>query len=104
MSVGGIVKFREAMVKLNDGLFEVMLIKNPANISEFQSIVDGILRQDLERNGIEFLRTDSIKVYGGSNLSWTLDGEFAEGSDCVEIKNIKRAINFIVPSTLNVLE
>ncbi|MBE6732529.1 MAG: YegS/Rv2252/BmrU family lipid kinase [Ruminococcaceae bacterium] len=104
MSVGGIVKFREAMVKLNDGLFEVMLIRSPANISEFQSIVDGILRQDLDRKGIEFLRTDSLKVYGGSKLSWTLDGEFAEGSSCVEIKNIKRAINFIVPSTLNVLE
>lgn len=104
MSVGGIVKFREAMVKLNDGLFEVMLIRNPANISEFQSIVDGILRQDLERKGIEFIRTDSLKVYGGSKLSWTLDGEFAEGDSCVEIKNIKKAINFIIPDSLNVLE
>ena len=32
MSVGGIVKFDERTVKLNDGLFEVLLIRNPNNI------------------------------------------------------------------------
>lgn len=104
MSVGGIVKFKEAMVKLNDGLFEVLLIRNPANISEFQSIVDGIVRQDLSRKGIEFFHTSSITVDGSKNVSWTLDGEFAEGKPLIEIKNIKKAIKFIVPSTLNVLE
>lgn len=104
MSVGGIVKFKDAMVKLNDGLFEVLLIRNPANISEFQSIVDGIVRQDLSRKGIEFFHTSSITVTGGKNVSWTLDGEYSEGDSEIEIKNIKQAIKFIVPSSLNVLE
>lgn len=104
MSVGGIVKFKEAMVKLNDGLFEVMLIRNPANISEFQSIVDGILRQDLSRNGIEFFHTSSLKVIGGEGVSWTLDGEYAEGLEEIEVKNIKQAVKFIVPNSLNVFE
>ena len=36
MSVGGIVKFDENTVKLNDGLFEVLLIKNPNNILKLQ--------------------------------------------------------------------
>lgn len=104
MSVGGIVKFKEAMVKLNDGLFEVFLIRNPANLVELQSIIDGIVRQDLSRKGIEFFRTSCLTVSGGKDVSWTLDGEYAEGSDEVEIKNIKQAVKFIVPSGLNVLE
>ena len=104
MSVGGIVKFKEAMVKLNDGLFEVFLIRNPANLVELQSIIDGIVRQDLSRKGIEFFRTSSLTVSGGKDVSWTLDGEYAEGSDQVEIKNIKQAVKFIVPSGLNVIE
>ena len=104
MSVGGIVKFKEATVKLNDGLFEVMLIKNPSSIMEFQSIVDGILRQDLSRNGIEFFHTDSITIEGGKNVSWTLDGEYSEGESVIEVKNIKQAIKFIVPNALKVIE
>ena len=98
MSVGGIVKFKEAMVKLNDGLFEVLLIKSPANVSEFQSIIDGLLRQDLDRTGIEFFHTNKITVQGGENVSWTLDGEFAEGAETIEVKNLNKAINFIVPN------
>lgn len=97
MSVGGIVKFSEAAVKLNDGLFEVMLIRNPDNILKFQTIIDGILRQDLNREGIEFFHTDKITVSGGEGLSWTLDGEYAPGTDRIEICNIHSAIDLIVP-------
>lgn len=97
MSVGGVVKFNEAAVKLNDGLFEVMLIRNPDNVLKFQTIIDGILRQDLNREGIEFFHTDKITFSGAPDLSWTLDGEYAPGSDKVVISNIPSAIDLIVP-------
>lgn len=99
MSVGGIVKFNESAVKLNDGLFEVVLIKNPANLTEFQSILEGIIRQDMNRKGIEFFHTKSITVSGGSDVSWTLDGEYAEGKDEIKIENIHSAIKLIVPES-----
>ena len=99
MSVGGIVKFNDANVELNDGLFEVVLIKNPANLTEFQSILDGIIRQDLDRKGLEFFHTKAITVSGGKDVSWTLDGEFAEGSDEIRIENIHSAIKLIVPES-----
>ncbi len=97
MSVGGIVKFSESMVKLNDGMFEVMLVRNPENIIQFQTIVDGILRQDLSKDGIEFFHTDKITVTGGENVSWTLDGEYAEGKDLITVENIHSAIHLTVP-------
>ena len=97
MSVGGIVKFNETTVKLNDGLFEVVLIKNPSSITEFQSILEGILRQDLDRKGIEFFHTKAITVSGGSDVSWTLDGEYAKGDGPISIENIHGAITFVIP-------
>jgi YegS/Rv2252/BmrU family lipid kinase len=97
LSVGGIVKFNDSVVKLNDGMFEVLLIKNPTSILQFQSIVDGILRKDLSRNGIEFFHAREITVTGGADVPWTLDGEYAEGKDVVKLINMSSAIHLVVP-------
>ncbi len=97
MSVGGIVKFKDSVVNLNDGEFEVLLIKSPTNIMQFQSIVDGILRKDLNKNGIEFFHTNQITVYGAENVPWTLDGEYSDGLDEITITNLHSAIKLIVP-------
>ncbi len=101
MSVGGIVKFNDSVVKLNDGMFEVLLIKNPTTILQFQSIVDGILRKDLKRDGIEFFHTKEITVSGGASVPWTLDGEFAEGQESITLTNIPSALQLIVPREKN---
>lgn len=98
MSVGGIVKFNDSVVKLNDGKFEVLLIKNPTTILQFQSIVDGILRRDLTRDGIEFFHTNEITVTGGADMPWTLDGEFAAGQESVTLTNIPSSLKLIVPN------
>ena len=97
MSVGGIVKFKESVVKLNDGKFEVLLIRNPDNILGLQPIIDGILRQDFERSGMEFFTAEKLTVTGGDGLSWTLDGEYAEGKQEITITNIHNAIELLLP-------
>lgn len=97
MSVGGIVKFDETVVKLNDGLFEVLLIRNPENVLKLQPLIDGILKKDLDREGMEFFHTSRITVEGGEDVSWTLDGEYCAGREKIEISNIHNAINLIVP-------
>lgn len=97
MSVGGIVKFDESVVKLNDGKLEVLLIRNPDNILKLQPVIDGILKRDFNKEGIEFFSTDCITVRGGDGLSWTLDGEYAKGEEEIVIQNMHNAITFIVP-------
>ncbi len=101
MSVGGIVKFNDSVVKLNDGKFEVLLIKNPTTILQFQSIVDGILRKDLSRDGIEFFHTHQVTVSGGADVPWTLDGEFSSGKESITLTNIPSALHLIVPNKTN---
>ena len=104
MSVGGVVKFNNNHVKLNDGLFEVMLVRNPNNIIQFQSIVDGILRQDLNREGIEFFRAKEIIITDGPDVDWTLDGEYAPGSERITVKNLHLALRLVIPKTSNIIE
>ena len=97
MSVGGIVKFDESVVKLNDGRFEILLIRNPDNILKLQPIIDGILKRDFDKEGLEFFTAESVTVTGGEGLSWTLDGEYAEGGDEIVISNMHNAIELVVP-------
>lgn len=102
MSVGGIVKFKDSVVKLNDGEFEVLLIKKPSSILQLQSILDGIIRKDLNRNGIEFFHTNSVTVTGGKDVAWTLDGEYAPGAETVTLTNIHSALHLTVPQNTNI--
>lgn len=98
LSVGGIVKFDQAVVNLNDGMFEVLLIKNPSNILKLQPMLDGILRQELDREGMEFFHTNNLRIFlEDKELDWTLDGEHATQTGMIEISNIHNAIRFIIP-------
>ncbi len=97
LSVGGIVKYNKTAVELNDGKFEVLLIRNPDNILKLQPIIDGILKRDFSREGIEFLRTSNLTIETDQNVSFTLDGEFAEANGKLAVNNLHNAITFIVP-------
>ncbi len=97
MSVGGIVKFEESVVKLNDGFFEVLLISKPKNIVNLQPVIDGIFKHDLNREGMEFFHTKKLKVTFCDGLAWTLDGEYATSENELIIENLPSAIKFIVP-------
>lgn len=97
MSVGGIVKYDKSAVALNDGQFEVLLIRNPDNVLKLQPIIDGILKHEFNREGIEFFKTTELTIQTDESLSWTLDGEFAETNGEITINNEHNAITFIVP-------
>ena len=97
LSVGGIVKYNENSVVLNDGEFEVMLIKTPDNILKLQPLIDGILKRDFSNEGFEFFKTKSVTVESREPVSWTLDGEFAETNGALKIDNIHNAITFLIP-------
>lgn len=97
LSVGGIVKYDKIPVGLNDGLFEIILIKNPDNIVKLQPLVDGILKHEFDREGIEFFRSEKFIVETDESVAWTLDGEYAKSNGKLTVENIHGAITFIVP-------
>ena len=97
LSVGGIVKYDKIPVGLNDGLFEIILIKNLDNIVKLQPLVDGILKHEFDREGIEFFRSEKFIVETDESVAWTLDGEYAKSNGKLTVENIHGAITFIIP-------
>lgn len=99
MSAGGVIKYdkEKAKVDLNDGLFEVVLIRKPENLNSLSNIIDGVLKHDFDREYIDFFHTSRLTVYNTNGLNWTLDGEQAVSGEVTEIKNLHSAVKFLIP-------
>ena len=97
-SVAGIKGENLFRADLCDGLFEVMLIKNPSNLIEFQNMLTGMLKGDTEGKGYLILKAREIVFETEDDIKWTLDGEYGGNSKNVKISVLPQAVNFIVPS------
>lgn len=96
-SVAGIVKLAPDLVATNDGLFEVLLIKMPKNPAELHRIVVGLTLSDFQDSMFEFFKTSEVEFSTNSDLSWTLDGEFASSkTGNPVIKNLHQAITIYI--------
>lgn len=95
-SVGGIVKLKKELVDMSDGLFEVILIKNPKNLNHLNEIAISLMTSEYMNNkSIDYFKTSEIKVKTEDKLAWTIDGEYADGSGSFVIKNLKRRLTII---------
>lgn len=92
-SVGGFFKFRKEDIKLNDGYFEVLLVRN----IPFHKVIPTIRKvqkQQYDGKEIIFFRTKKIKIHApDENVKWTVDGEFAGAHHNVMIHVLERAID-----------
>lgn len=96
-SMGGILKLCGDAVDLSDGLFEVMLIKNPKNFVQIQKLLHAIATRNYDIDEVISFKTDSIKLYCEKSIAWTIDGEFGGVNNETIIKNYHNAITIIKP-------
>lgn len=103
-SVGGII-YTSSNVSLNDGLFEVTLIKKPKTLIEFQNIMTALLskQQDIDKSQSEYIisfKASSAEIHCDEEFAWTLDGEYGGKEKDITIKNNRKAVDFIVNTSL----
>ncbi len=82
--------------QLNDGLFEVMLVKKPKNLMELSDLGTRLLTQDLNCDLIKIFKTSNIKFESQEKVRWTLDGEFGGSVSDAEISVEKEAVTLII--------
>ncbi len=95
-SIGGLIRLNQALIDLNDGIFEVMLIKAPRTIIDLAKIITSITTQVYDPDVVQFFQTDELTIYPETEVPWTLDGEYAPGSKEIHIKNIHNAFQLIL--------
>ncbi|MBO6133160.1 MAG: YegS/Rv2252/BmrU family lipid kinase [Lachnospiraceae bacterium] len=97
ISVGGIQKITGNDVYLDDGLFEVTLIKPPTDPLDFQEIGMAIVSGNEDIRVIKKFKTEKIRFFSKEPLSWTLDGEFGGSVKEAVLENVHHTLPLIVP-------
>lgn len=98
VSVSGIFDLKPFGVKLNDGLFEVMLVRGltPSNIIP---ALMRILKKDYSGDNIVIFKTAGLKVIADHPLNWAIDGECFDCGETCEIKVLPKAVTLVSEKT-----
>lgn len=97
VSVGGFRRITGKYVQLDDGEFEVTLIKKPSNAMELNLIMAALINRSINTDCMYCFRTSSLRFTSEDEIAWTLDGEFGGKHTTVDIRNEKQALNIRVP-------
>jgi len=95
-SVGGFQGIIRGDVGLNDGVFEVTLIKMPRNPIELNEIIGFMTGIIPDSDMVYSFQTGSIKLTSSEGVSWTLDGEFGGNHQTVSVIDQQGALEIVI--------
>ncbi len=99
-SVGGFKSIAgnvfKGKIALDDGLFEVTLIRTPRNPMELNSILAALAIQNIDTQYMYSFKSGRLVIESEEEIAWTLDGEFGGTHTEVTLTNEKRAMDIMV--------
>ena len=98
-SLGGVLTIDPLLVDMNDGQFEIMLIKHPQNLNDLLQITNALTRKQYDCDMITFLSASHITVSSTQAVDWSLDGEKATTNGTFEVNCIHDALQIFCGSS-----
>ena len=96
-SVAGVLTIPEADVNTGDGKFEVILVRKPVDLPDFQELLRCIIMQEYSSSPlIDFTHASDIHVSCPGHLEWSLDGERGTPAPEIDIRVLPRRITLHV--------
>ncbi len=95
-SVAGVLQYPMDLVALDDGSFEVLLIRMPRSLPEWQQLVHSIRKKDYRNCPlIELTQAQNIWVDNPDGLIWSLDGEKAAEQKTMAITILQKRLKLM---------
>lgn len=95
-SVGGIKGIPGKNIELNDGLFEVTLVRAPQNITDWQDIITAVLTREESPSVLRF-KARKVEIFSEEPLAWTRDGENGGEQTHVVLENMQQMLSIMTP-------
>ena len=96
-SVGGFQRITGNNVELDDGEFEVTLIKYPKNPIELNRVMAALVDRDIDAECMYCFKAKEVRIESEEEVAWTLDGEFGGSHKEVTVKNLHKSLEIRVP-------
>ena len=96
-SVAGFHAPKDFGISMNDGKFEVVLVRSFKNLLDFNAAATCLLREELPEPYFVTFKTDRVQFEFDEPVAWTLDGEYGGSITRTEICNHQCALQIIVP-------
>ena len=92
VSVAGYRAYQKKNIKMDDGLFEGLFIRDLKNLVQMQEALNALITKNLHAPGIFRFTASKIHIISDDNVQWTLDGE--DGGECREVmmQNYQQAL------------
>ena len=97
-SVGGFQRITGNNVELDDGEFEVTLIKYPKNPIELNRVMVALVDRDIDAECMYCFKAKEVRIESEEEVAWTLDGEFGGSHKEVTVKNLHKSLEIRVPN------
>ncbi len=95
-SVGGVNNIAGNDVELDDGYFEVVLVRNPVTPFDWQPIIFGLLNKESDGKLIYYLKARKVRIQCDQPVAWTVDGEDGGSHDNVEVVVHEKMLDIFV--------
>ena len=95
-SIGGLMHLNSEYVVLDDGKFEMLLIRRPKSAGDLSNLLIALIDQDYDYEGLVFRHVSSIHVETAENIPWSLDGEYAASTPVIDIVNRQQALTMLL--------
>ena len=97
LSIGGIRPPNSGQVVLDDGRFEVLLVKKPMSLADLANGLQALINPSSPAEGgalVQF-QASQVAFRGDRPISWTVDGEFGGEYKVSRVVNRRRALKII---------
>lgn len=95
-SVSGFKGVTGKDVSLNDGRFEMLLVKNTVRVPELLPKLPQLFQDNIDPRYFERFKTSSLKIVSEESVDWCIDGEFGGSLKEADITVLPKEITFYV--------
>ena len=95
-SVAGMTLFADTDIKQDDGQMELLLIRAPKNLAEFNAIIAALATKEPDNPYLTYKQVKNVKLVSDEKIEWTLDGEFGGAYKKTTIEVVNKAVSIMV--------
>lgn len=98
-SVGGIFKLDENVFRINDGKFEIVLVRKLDSIIEIPRALAKLQKKKYDNEKIILIQASRVKFSSPDEVAWLIDGENGGKLTEVTVDNINEGITLCAPDS-----